>query len=51
MSELDFSFFKVADTPDAFDIEKFLSTRLHVLPGEMYQNYVITEEELKQQPA
>ena len=25
MSELDFSFFKVADTPDAFDIEKFKS--------------------------
>lgn len=25
MTELDFSFFKVADTPDAFDIEKFKS--------------------------
>lgn len=36
---------------NAFDIEKFLSTRLHVMPGEVYQNYEITAEELKQQPA
>lgn len=36
---------------NAFDIEKFLSTRLHVMPGEVYQNYEITAEELKEQPA
>ena len=36
---------------NTFDIEKFLSTRLHVMPGEVYQNYEITAEELKQQPA
>lgn len=31
---------------NAFDIEKFLSTRLPVRPGELYRNYEVTAEEL-----
>ena len=34
------------DEKNAFDIEKYLSTRLPVRPGELYPNYEITPEEL-----
>ena len=36
---------------NAFDIEKFLSTRLPVRPGELYRNYEITAEDLAAQTA
>ena len=36
---------------NAFDIEKFLSTRLPVHPGELYRNYEVTAEELEAQTA
>lgn len=36
---------------NAFDIEKFLSTRLPVQPGELYHNYEVTAEELEAQTA
>ena len=29
-----------------FDIEKFLSTRLPIRPGELYRNYEVSPEEL-----
>ena len=32
---------------NAFDIEKFLSTRLPVSPGELYRNYEVTAEDLE----
>lgn len=32
---------------NAFDIEKFLSTRLPVRPGELYRNYEVTAEDLE----
>ena len=32
---------------NAFDIEKFLSTRLSVSPGELYRNYEVTAEDLE----
>ena len=34
------------DKKNTFDIEKFLSTKLPVRPGELYRNYEITPEEL-----
>lgn len=34
------------DKKNTFDIEKFLSTKLPVLPGELYRNYEITAEDL-----
>lgn len=34
---------------NAFDIEKFLSTRLPVSPGELYRNYEITTGDLEQE--
>lgn len=37
------------DEKNAFDIEKYLSTRLPVRPGELYPNYEITSEELAAQ--
>ena len=37
------------DEKNAFDIEKYLSTRLPVRPGELYPNYEITPEELAAQ--
>ena len=37
------------DEKNAFDIEKYLSTRLSVRPGELYPNYEITPEELAAQ--
>ena len=33
---------------NAFDIEKHLSTRLSVRPGELYRSYEVTAEELEQ---
>ena len=36
---------------NAFDIVKFLSTRLPVRPGELYRNYEITAEDLAAQTA
>lgn len=38
-----------ANEKNAFDIEKYLSTRLPVRPGELYPNYEITPEELAAQ--
>lgn len=38
-----------ADEKNAFDIEKYLSTRLPVRPREMYLNYEVTPEELEAQ--
>lgn len=38
-----------SDEKNAFDIEKYLSTRLPVRPGELYPNYEITPEELEAQ--
>lgn len=32
---------------NAFDIERFLSTRLSVSPGELYRNYEVTAEDLE----
>ena len=32
---------------NAFDIVKFLSTRLPVRPGELYRNYEVTAEDLE----
>ena len=37
------------DEKNAFDIEKYLSTRLPVRPRELYPNYEITPEELAAQ--
>lgn len=37
------------DEKNAFDIERYLSTRLPVRPGELYPNYEITPEELAAQ--
>lgn len=37
------------DEKNVFDIEKYLSTRLPVRPGELYPNYEITPEELAAQ--
>lgn len=37
------------DEKNTFDIEKYLSTRLPVRPGELYPNYEITPEELAAQ--
>lgn len=37
------------DPKNAFDIEKFLSTRLPVKPGELYRNYEISPSELAEQ--
>ena len=37
------------DEKNAFDIEKYLSTRLPVRPGELYPNYEIMPEELAAQ--
>ena len=37
------------DEKNAFEIEKYLSTRLPVRPGELYPNYEITPEELAAQ--
>ena len=37
------------DEKNAFDIEKYLSTRLPVRPGELYPNYEITPEDLAAQ--
>ena len=34
-------------TKNAFDIERFLSTRLPVSPGELYRNYEVTAEDLE----
>lgn len=34
------------DEKNTFDIEKFLSTKLPVRPGELYRNYEITAEDL-----
>ena len=34
------------DKKNTFDIEKFLSTKLPVRPGELYRNYEITAEDL-----
>ena len=31
---------------NAFDIEKFLSTKMSVRPGELYRNYEVTAEEM-----
>ena len=39
------------DPKNAFDIGKFLSTRLPVRPGELYRNYEITAGELDGQTA
>lgn len=39
------------DPKNAFDIGKFLSTRLPVRPGELYRNYEIAAEELTEQIA
>lgn len=36
---------------NAFDIEKFLSTRLPVRPGELYRNYEISAEDLETKTA
>ena len=38
-----------SDEKNAFDIEKYLSTRLPVRAGELYPNYEITPEELEAQ--
>lgn len=38
-----------SDEKNAFDIEKYLSTRLPVRPGELYPNYEITPQELEAQ--
>ena len=32
---------------NAFDIEKFLSTRMPMRPGELYRNYEVTAEDLE----
>ena len=32
---------------NAFDIEKFLSTKLPMRPGELYRNYEVTAEDLE----
>ena len=34
---------------NAFDIEKFLSTRMPMRPGELYRNYEVTAEDLEPQ--
>ena len=34
---------------NAFDIEKFLSTRMPVRPGELYHNYEVTTADLEPQ--
>lgn len=39
------------DPKNAFDVGKFLSTRLPVRPGELYRNYEIAAEELTEQIA
>lgn len=35
-----------ADPKNTFDIEKFLSTRMPMRPGERYRNYMVTAGEL-----
>ena len=32
---------------NAFDIEKFLSTKMPMRPGELYRNYEVTAEDLE----
>lgn len=39
------------DPKNAFDIEKFLSTKLPVRPGELYRNYEVSPEELTEYTA
>ena len=36
-----------ADPKNAFDIEKFLSTRMPMRPGELYRNYMVSAGELE----
>ena len=36
-----------ADDKNAFDIEKFLSTKMPMRPGELYRNYEVTAEDLE----
>ena len=35
---------------NTFDIEKFLSTRMPMRPGELYRNYEITAADLETEP-
>lgn len=46
---LNYKYLSDFDEKNAFDIEKYLSTRLPVRPGELYPNYEITPEELAAQ--
>ena len=46
---LNYKYLSDFDEKNVFDIEKYLSTRLPVRPGELYPNYEITPEELAAQ--